>query len=245
MADKQAPKTQKETREPQGRTSKFYDDALNCRIRELLDSRETRTEDFAKAVGISSSAVRMWYTGYARPDIEKIPAICRFFDVSADYLLGLSTVSSVDVEIRDICEKIGLSDAAVLNLLHLKDCSSRKNGRISMLTAMEQLWFANTFLEDLDSFAKLADTANQYVSIRNESEALEGEGYGDYSMMDLFAEGLKKFGPTFNITVGQETVEAIAYLCQSYFLKHVENVAMPAYPMKGWNPDAQHNTKDE
>ena len=239
MDKKQATETKKEPREQQGRTSKFYDDALNCRIRELLDSRDTRTEDFAKAVGISSSAVRMWYTGYARPDIEKIPAICKFFNVSADYLLGLSAVPTVDVEIRDFCEKTGLSDAAVLILLHIKKSvgGNKENTRISKLTAMEQLWLVNSIIEDLDAFAMLAGAVNSYVSIRNESDSLEGEGYEGFGMMELFKEGYKKFGPTFNVTVGRETVETLAYLCQSYFLQHIENIAMPAYPLKGWNPE--------
>ena len=40
MADKQA--TQ------QGRTAKFYDDILNCRLRELMDGREAKTEELAR-----------------------------------------------------------------------------------------------------------------------------------------------------------------------------------------------------
>jgi len=238
MAKKQAQITANEPQKQKGRTSKFYDDVLNQRIRELLEGQEARTEDFANAVGISSSAVRMWCTGYARPDIEKIPVICKFFNVSADYLLGLSTIPSVDVEIRDFCEKTGLSDAAVLNLLQLQKLAMEESKRVSKLTAMEQLWLINNLLEDSESLPRVADVVNQYVSIRNESEALEGEGYSDNSMMELLKTGLQKFGPSFNITVGQDTVESIAYLCQSYFLKYVENVAMPAYPSRSWNPSS-------
>ena len=234
MLKKQAPSTGDKPQKQKVRTSKFYDDVLNQRIRELLEGQETRTEDFANAVGISSSAVRMWCTGYARPDMEKIPAICKFFNVNADYLLGLSTVPSVDVEIRDFCEKTGLSDAAVLNLLRLQKCVAGENTGVTKLTAMEQLWLVNNLLEDFESLTRLADAANQYVSIRNEAEVLEGEGYADGSMMELLEKGLRKFGPSFNITVGQETIENLAYVCQSYFLKYVDNLMMPAYPMRGW-----------
>jgi len=68
----------------QNRKAKFYDDILNIRLRELLGGDGVRTEEVANAVGIGSSAVRSWYTGYARPDMEKISAICKFFGVSAD-----------------------------------------------------------------------------------------------------------------------------------------------------------------
>jgi len=85
-----------------------------------MDERKTRTEDFAKFVGISNSAIRMWYTGYARPDIEKIPAICKFFNVSSDYLLGMSPVASPNLDVKAICEKTGLSPRAVEVLIGLK-----------------------------------------------------------------------------------------------------------------------------
>ncbi|MDR2546815.1 MAG: helix-turn-helix transcriptional regulator [Lachnospiraceae bacterium] len=58
--------------------AKFYVVVLNCRLRELMDGEDFRTEDLANAVGIGSSGVRMWYTGYDRPDIEKLPMICKY-----------------------------------------------------------------------------------------------------------------------------------------------------------------------
>ena len=99
-------KTSSSTTQP-NRKAKFYDDILNCRLRELMDTREAKTEELANAVSIGSSGVRMWYTGYARPDIDKIPAICKFYEVSADWLLGISDTRAVDIEMRDICEKTG------------------------------------------------------------------------------------------------------------------------------------------
>jgi len=224
MADKQA--TQ-QSREP-----KFYDDVLNCRLRELLDSKKTRTEDFAKAVSVSSSAVRMWYNGYSRPDMEKIPEICKYFDVSADWLLGLSDTQSVDIELRDICKKTGLSENALLNLKRLNDQVNEGKAPYPLLSAQEQLWLINHFIEESRTVYSIADNANMYVNIRNAVENYETPDYDGTSAVDITKMGIEKFGMTFNFTHGQETVDYLTFMCQKHFLDFIEGIPMPAWLIK-------------
>ena len=227
MTKKQA----SQQKQQQGRKSKFYDEPLNQRLRALMDEHNTRSEDFAIAVGITSSAVRMWHGGYARPDIEKIPAICQFFGVSADYLLGLSDVPSVDIETRDICEKTGLNHNAMLNLLRIAKGAAEGDSFFSPATSQEMLWFVNTLLEDVDLSVRLANSANTYVQIRDAVDEPLGESVDDGTVIKLMKMGLEKFGPTFNFTVGRETAENLLFLCQRYLTELLENVQLPAYPM--------------
>lgn len=44
---------------------------------------------------------------------EFILAYCKFFECSADYLLGNTSIKSVDLDVRKICEKTGLSETVV------------------------------------------------------------------------------------------------------------------------------------
>ena len=219
----------KEQATSQGRTAKFYDDALNQRLRELMDTREVRTEDFANAVGISSSAVRMWHTGYARPDLEKIPAICKFFDVSSDYLLGLSSVESVDIETRDMCEKTGLNQGALLNLLRIASSTAEKDSFLSQTTGAEILWLLNNLLEDLPLLMKLAGASNSYAQMRHLADEPLGESVDDGTVVALMKMGLEKFGATFNFTTGHETAETQLFLCQRYFTELIESIPTPAW----------------
>ena len=56
----------------------------------ILNMRKARgwsQEDLAVRVGVSRQAVSRWESGTAKPDAEKIIAICDLFGVSADYLL--------------------------------------------------------------------------------------------------------------------------------------------------------------
>ncbi len=72
----------------------------------------TQTE-FAKYVGISTSSVGLYETGERIPDAETLYKISSKCNVSTDYLLGISSVSTTDTEIKTICEYTGLSETSV------------------------------------------------------------------------------------------------------------------------------------
>ena len=231
----------------ENRKAKFYDDILNCRLRELMDGREAKTEELANAVGIGSSGVRQWYTGYARPDIDKIPAICKFYDVSADWLLGISETQAVDIEIRDICEKTGLSAQTLLNLMRYSNDQTLDGVPASHASsvATERLWFINNLIEDEEILNILADNANLSVNIRRAIDNFELPEYDGESAFTLMKLGVEKFGMTFNFTQGKETADFHAFMCQKYFVDFVEGLDMPAYWLKGWEVEVRDKGEDE
>lgn len=49
-----------------------------------------RQEDLAKKLGVSLSAVRSWEQEKSSPGHKALTSICRMYQVSADYLLGLT-----------------------------------------------------------------------------------------------------------------------------------------------------------
>ena len=59
------------------------------RIKELRMERELSQESFGKLLHVSQDTVSLWENGRALPTTEFVIAMCRQFDVSADYLLGL------------------------------------------------------------------------------------------------------------------------------------------------------------
>lgn len=91
--------------------AKFHSNILNVRIRALMESKQTKTEAFARALSVTPEAVRLWHSGYARPDIDKICLIAGFFEVTTDYLLGLS--ETPHAEHVNAVELTGLSPKAI------------------------------------------------------------------------------------------------------------------------------------
>lgn len=55
----------------------------------IIQARKAKAltqEDLAEAVGVSRQAVSKWETEEAKPDIDKLVAICKVLDLSMDYL---------------------------------------------------------------------------------------------------------------------------------------------------------------
>lgn len=59
------------------------------RIHALRKARNIRREDIAKETGISFQSYRRYETDEREPTAPTIVALAKFFNVSADYLLGL------------------------------------------------------------------------------------------------------------------------------------------------------------
>ncbi len=63
---------------------------IGLKIKELRNAKGVTQEDLAKVVGISTQAVSKWENG-GLPDIELLPEISIYFNVSIDYLFDIDT----------------------------------------------------------------------------------------------------------------------------------------------------------
>ena len=63
---------------------------LGEKIRQLRIRDNRKQEDLAKALGVSSQAVSRWEANGGYPDLELIPAIANYFNISIDELFGYS-----------------------------------------------------------------------------------------------------------------------------------------------------------
>ncbi len=60
------------------------------RVKEIRTERSLSQESFGKLLHVSQDTVSLWENGRALPTTEYVIEMCRQFEVSADYLLGLS-----------------------------------------------------------------------------------------------------------------------------------------------------------
>lgn len=54
----------------------------------LLTKDKKTAKDFAESIGVSTGNVSDWKSRRSRPNIDTLPKIADYFDVSVDYLLG-------------------------------------------------------------------------------------------------------------------------------------------------------------
>ena len=70
---------------------------IGLKIRELRSINNVTQDDLAKAVGISTQAVSKWENG-GLPDIELLPLIANFFNVTIDYLFDMPSHDVDNIE---------------------------------------------------------------------------------------------------------------------------------------------------
>ncbi len=66
------------------------------RIKSLREDRDLRQVDVASATGIDQRSLSNYETGKTNPDSYAIIKLAEFFNVTTDYLLGVSNTSFTD-----------------------------------------------------------------------------------------------------------------------------------------------------
>ncbi len=78
-------------------------------------------KDVAKIVSSQQQVVSKWETGLSEPDFKSLVLLCDFFDVSADFLLGLDSpfaakksnsfsLSPIQLDLLNAFNKLSLQD---------------------------------------------------------------------------------------------------------------------------------------
>ena len=59
------------------------------RLKELRTEKNISATKLGKMIGVDGTTVLRWESEQMNPTIDKLALICKFFGVTADYLLGL------------------------------------------------------------------------------------------------------------------------------------------------------------
>lgn len=63
------------------------------RIRELRQAKSLNQEQLAEKIGLTKQAISQYERGDRKPSMDVLEALCDFFNVSSDYLLGKDDVT--------------------------------------------------------------------------------------------------------------------------------------------------------
>jgi len=62
---------------------------FSTRLKELRLENNLTQAQLAQQLNVSQRSISSWETGFRQPDYELLEKICKLFNVSADYLLGM------------------------------------------------------------------------------------------------------------------------------------------------------------
>lgn len=89
------------------------------RLREVMEKRGENASTLSAKIKREQSftlqrqSISQYMVGQSNPDTERLTAICKALDVSADYLLGFTDQKTQNMTLRKVCEVTGLSETAV------------------------------------------------------------------------------------------------------------------------------------
>ena len=63
---------------------------FGVRLRELREERKVSQTQLANHLGYSQNTISRWETSDREPSLDDVIAVARFFNVTTDYLLGLT-----------------------------------------------------------------------------------------------------------------------------------------------------------
>lgn len=118
---------------------------LKLPLRKLRDEKSLTQEEVANFIGCTTKTYRSWESGEALPrNEEDLISLSKLFNVSIDYILGLSEFRHVEYE--NISSITGLSEDAISTMIenHCADI-------VSLLITQPE------FLEIVDLLRKLTD----------------------------------------------------------------------------------------
>ena len=93
-----------------------YNEVFPRRLRQLIEQRQTTQQDLASALGRTRQMIGYYADGSSVPPLDTIVAICEYFHVSSDWLLGLTDTQSPAPSARSAQEYTGLSETALSTL---------------------------------------------------------------------------------------------------------------------------------
>lgn len=94
------------------------------RFIELVGNNSTQAE-IAEKIGTSRQNVGNWIKGDTKPDIYTLTEIARAYNVSTDYLLGLTDIKATSTTVRDMCIYTGLKEKTVENISKLRNAKPK------------------------------------------------------------------------------------------------------------------------
>lgn len=145
------------------------------RLTKLREEKGLNKKEISKELSLPYTTYLNYENDEREPSSETLIQIAKFFDVSVDYLLGISDVRTNNVDIKGIRNTTGLSEAAIVNIK-----------RFALDNPFGML-FLNKLLEDLtySNNKSILSEIIVYLSLYNSHNEQEGDYFALLSTNQL------------------------------------------------------------
>ena len=166
---------------------------IGNRIKELRVKNKVTQEELAKALQVSTQAVSKWENG-GSPDLELVPSIATYFNVTTDYLLDMkdSDIANIDKKAAKYIQSFDLENRmnVVYDLAFKMSIATRGN-------EIENQEEFNELIKNDDMFSTIIGTEGIAITslVQNNKifMCLPKDDLSDYSKMLISRDQQRKF----------------------------------------------------
>lgn len=137
------------------------------RLRELMTEHGTTQEQLAQHLGIRRQTLSLYVNGQSKADWMQVVRIAQYYNVPADWLLGLSDVKSKDMTAQAVEALTGLSEQTLNILIAQKENTSYIRGLNFLIEEKNMLQKLIRYLWS-DFYSQLSLGDFQYVPKRQD-----------------------------------------------------------------------------
>lgn len=160
---------------------------FKSRIKELRGSKNQ--SEVAKEIGISRSALSYYESGDRTPDINVLYSLAKYYDVTTDYLLGLSDTPKPDIESAAISDKLGLTQHSI-DFLSNTNNIVRSESKEDYIFSFLLLYVVNLIIDDDGLLLDI--TTYLFSRFTHFSDFYDGGKYYPIANLELFDDFLKQ-----------------------------------------------------
>lgn len=157
------------------------------RLRNLIEEKGISQKQLAAETQIAESSISKYLSCDAEPKLVPLANIAKYFDVSVDYLLGISNCKQYQEDMQAVSKFTGLTDEALNFFTSAKRLTPAKRYEIIALSCMleNELW-----KDVLHSYIRYANTAYEVLFRETLESKIESE-LGDW-VSELYPKGKEK-----------------------------------------------------
>lgn len=98
-------------------TAEQFEIDLGKKLQKLREAKGKTQSEVAEELGLNSrETVKQWESWDRHIKARDLIKLAKYYEVSSDYLLGISDVVAPDPDLRKVCEYTNLSEGAVMSL---------------------------------------------------------------------------------------------------------------------------------
>ena len=88
------------------------------RFKQLRADKKLSLQKVATDLNVTAQSLSLYEKGQRTINIDLLKRVAEYFGVSSDYLIGLSDVSSSNMELTAVCHYTGLNNEAIENIIN-------------------------------------------------------------------------------------------------------------------------------